>query len=350
MTSFVPSFHVNKANTYLMIKKLVDQIFVWVWPVFCFCVPLFANDLDNLINCLESVPSAETSVYQLRDNQGRSMDCLKVWSMNHGEYMAIYHSFKEGVFSVRLARSKNLLDWQFLVCLDEHASQPNIWQSANGPFIAAYEKDAPNSCWIKLRFYPDYAHLIQAKFSAEYDIQRTLAPTAEGTPSFESVRLIDNQIDQSEIHLRFHYYKRAEVDRLAEGRLTNFRQWEAKPLDQINRQIKKQGSSGNFGDRDKFNWKEKFYYLQEVQKTAGDWTSWQVFLCDSGGMPSRKLSIQSHHGSVSYSNPNISWVRNVEGENKLVVTLFLPSEGNAPKESGQLLYVLDPTKFSKATP
>ena len=85
-----------------------------------------------------------------------------------------------------------------------------------------------------MRFYADFDSRCEADFAAEYDIQRSLGPTAEGTPSFDSVKLGSNQLSQSEIELRFHYYKDAKVDRLAVGRLVDFRSWQAHPSDQIN--------------------------------------------------------------------------------------------------------------------
>ncbi len=295
------------------------------WTGFLMCVffrPVSAANLPDLINHLESVPSAEAYVYQLKDDQDRAMDCLKILSTTQGQYMGISHSFQDGFFSVRLSHSKNLIDWQFLGVLDQHASQPNIWLTENGAYIVAYEKDTPNSCWIRLRFYPDLTHLRRAEFSAERDIQRALAPTAEGTPSFESVKLVNNQLNQSEIHLRFHYYKRAKVDRLAEGQLINFCCWKAKPLDAINRQLEKEWASGNFGDRDKFNWQGQAYYLQEVQKKLYDWSSWRIALCDADGMPLKELSIETHHGSSSYANPNISWIKNEKGEKTCCYAVF----------------------------
>ena len=102
--------------------------------------PVSAANLPDLINHLESVPSAEAYVYQLKDDQDRTMDCLKILSTTQGQYMGISHSFQDGIFSVRLSHSKNLIDWQFLVVLDQHASQPNIWLTENGAYIVAYEK------------------------------------------------------------------------------------------------------------------------------------------------------------------------------------------------------------------
>ena len=87
------------------------------------------------------------------------------------------------------------------------------------------------------------------------------------------------------------------------------------------------GASGNFGDQDKFNWNNQTFYLQEVQQQPREWNSWRILLASADGMPIKQLSIKTHHSSVA--NPNISWISD-NGQSKLVVTLFLPLEGNSP--------------------
>ena len=137
------------------------------------------------------------------------------------------------------------------------------------------------------------------------------------------------------------------MDRLAKGTLTNFESWRAECSEQINVELEKRGSAGNFGDRDKFMWNGKSFYLQEVQHRRGDWSSWRVFLCDDRGMPIKRLSINTHSESTAFANPTATWVTDSMGRGKLVVTLFLPSEGNSPKEAGELIYVIDPSRKMK---
>ena len=182
-------------------------------------------ELEHLIKVLESVPNSETYVYQLRDDQQKTMDCLKVFQRAEGQYIGVSHSLQNGVFGIQLSRSDGLLNWTYANTLDIHAPQANIWPTENGAHLLAYEKDAPNSFWIRLRFYADFDSFCEVDFAAEYDIQQSLGPTAEGKPSFDSVKLASNQLSQSEIDLRFHYYKDAEVDRLAIGRLVGSRLW-----------------------------------------------------------------------------------------------------------------------------
>lgn len=300
-------------------------------------------DKDGLVRQLEDVSGAKLQVYTLRDDRGQGMDCLKVFqpATAAGTYYGVYHNFQAGVLVTHVARSTDLVQWTHLTALDEHASQPAIHGCDNGGYLLAYEHDEPNSVWIRLRYYDSLEHLLAAKFQRQFDIQRTLAPTAEGTPSFESVEIGPEGLTQSQIQLRFHYYKDGDVDQLATGTLVNFSQWQAEADTELNRTLADQGWRGNLGDRDKFTWREQTYYLQETQQTRGDWGSWRLCLCDHRGHPLQPLAIRTEQGSTAFSNPHATWVRNVTDQRLLVVTLFLHSRGNPPAERGVLLYVIE---------
>ncbi len=307
---------------------------------------VIAADTRALIRHLESVPAASIHTYRLRDNKGRSMDCLKMFQPSGSQSLTVYgvyHSREKGVFSLHLARSKDLLKWTHLAVLDRHASQGTIRKCDNGAYLTAYEKDAPNSCWIRLRHYKNLHDLSSGTFERQFDIPRTLAPTAEGTPSFEHVQLKQNRLDTSEIRIRFHYFKDTRTDQLAQGTLTNFKSWSAAPSDAINAELVKRKWLGNLGDRDRFTWDGGVFYLQEVQRKRGDWSSWRICLCNERGMPISTLSIRTHSKSTAFSNPNATWITAQSGRKLLVVTLFLPSEGSAPSEAGTLLYGFQPT-------
>lgn len=327
-----------------------------VWSIGLFAVFNFAahDDVELLIHRLQSVSESELHVYKLKDDRGRGMDCLKVFqpavAPQAGVYYGVYHNYQQGVLVSHLARSKDLVTWTHLVELDKNASQPAIHSCDNGGFLLAYEHDEPNSVWIRIRYYEDLAALIAGQFQRQCDIPRTLAPTAEGTPSFESVRLGNAGIASSEIELRFHYYWNMDVDQLASGTLTNFESWEAEPARDLNSAMREQDWRGNLGDRDKFHWKNQTYYLQEIQRIKGDWSSWRLGLCDAQGRLLQPLKIQTHQGSTAFSNPHITWVRDSNEQAKIVVTLFLHSNGNPPEERGVLLYVIDPAESLKRLP
>jgi len=55
-------------------------------------------------------------------------------------------------------------------------------------------------------------HLLQGIYFDQFDIPRTLAPSAEGTPSFEFVNMDGDDPFNSKIRLRFHFFKGAEAD------------------------------------------------------------------------------------------------------------------------------------------
>lgn len=302
--------------------------------------PLLANEPAELIAGLEGATNPQTRVFQLRDNKGHGLDCLEVFQACHPKkpgYYGISHSLKNGVLSLHLTHSTDLHTWVHLAELDQNGSQGTMHQTADGAFLLAYEKDAPNSCWLRLRSYPDLAALSEGKFDSEYDIPRSLAPTAEGTPSFEKVEIKNGDLSQSQITLRFHYYQDAHVDQLARGTLTNFKGWKATPSAKLNQAFQKLGGKGNLGDRSKFSWQGQNYYLQEVQSTRLDWGSWGIFLCDQDGLPLQKIEIQTPGKSTPFSNPSVTKVLSPDGKPLLILSAFLHRKGSAPQEVGQIL-------------
>ncbi len=269
------------------------------------------------------------------------MDCLEVFQPNKRfELLGVYHTLKKGAFSVHLAKSQDLKKWTHLAELDSHGSQASIHETKDGSFLMAYEKDAPNSCWIRIRHYKNRAALTQGKFSQEIDIPRTLAPTAEGTPSFESVTIPNGDLSKSTIKLRFHFYQNARVDQLASGTLTNFKNWKATPSHKLNTDFKKLGGLGNLGDRDLFQWNGKTYYVQEIQGKVGDWGSWGIYLCDAKGKPLKKLAFKTPKNATAFSNPSVSSIHLLTGEAKLIFSSYIHSRGTKPGEKGQFVSLI----------
>jgi len=300
-----------------------------------------SSNWKELARTLEDIPKAELHQFGLRDDDGRTMDCLEVIQPSKRlELLGFYHTFKNGAFSVHLAKSKDFNKWTHVTELDSHASQASIHQAKDGSFLMAYEKDAPNSCWIRIRHYENRAALTLGKFTKEIEIPRSLAPTAEGTPSFESVIIPDGNLSKSTIKLRFHFYKNARVDQLASGTLTNFKNWKATPSQKLNAAFKKLGGLGNLGDRDPFKWNGEKYYLQEIQGKVGDWGSWGIYLCDREGMPLKKLAFKTPRNATAFSNPSVSSIRTLTGEEQLLFSSFIHSRGTKPGEKGQVFSLI----------
>ena len=293
-----------------------------------------------LSNALESIDKAPLAVFGLRDDGGRSMDCLEVIQLNETIF-GLYHARRDGVFSVHLARSEDLRTWTHVTRLDDHASQASAVALGQAGILVAYEKDAPNSCWLRLRSYPDLDAWVAGDHEKEFDVPRTLAPTAEGTPSIERVDWDSGSAIPNRIDLRFHYFRQVRVDRAAYGSLTMWKDWSSKPLSRVNGAFEDLGIRGNLGDRTRFRWGNTLYYLQEAQNFRGDWRSWGIYLCDESGIPLKRLNIRTPKGSMAFANASASWIVDSARGRRLVVTLFLPGEGAQPGESGSALYAID---------
>ena len=304
----------------------------------------FSEEALTLSNRLEDTKAAKLLIFKLRDNEDHGMDCLDVFqphSTKNGTSFGVSHSLRNGVFSVHLSDSTDLRNWKHVIELDQHGSQATVHETDDGTFLLAYEKDAPNSCWIRLRSYSDLDALRSGRHDHEIDLPRTLAPTAEGTPSFEKVDIENGNLATSNIQLRFHYFKYARVDQLASGTLINFKKWKATPSRKLNQAFIKLGADGNIGDRSKFIWKDKSYYLQEVQGTRRDWGTWGLFLCDSNGLPLKRLDLKTPGHSTAFANATVSRIKDKSGQELLVFTAFLHSKGSSPLESGQMLLAFD---------
>ena len=299
------------------------------------------NPPASLLSLLSQVTNAPLHRYQARDDSGRTLDCLQIVEIAPADYLGVYHTLKNGAFQLHLGHSTNLLHWSHHTVLDEASSQGALWRGPKGDFLLAYEVNVPDAVVMRLRHYPDRAALEQARFDRTLDLPRTLAPTAEGTPSFERVELGDD-LATSRIDLRLHYYRNQRVDRAARGTLLGFTNWSARTEAVIDTALARHGVRGNIGDRSHFRFQDRDYLLQEGQLRPNDWTSWRIYLLEPSAKPlvAHEVPIHTHGGSKSFANPSITRLRDPNGRWCYVVTLFLPSQGNARGEAGCLIYVV----------
>lgn len=293
----------------------------------------------RLVALLTNVPNATAHRYRATDEHGRTLDCLKIIELGPGDYLGVYHTLRDREFQLHLGRSTNLLHWSHRAVLDQRASQGAIWHGPRGDFLLAYEVNVPKAVIIRLRHYANLDALLNARFDREFDLPRTLAPTAEGTPSFERVQL-EGDLATSRIDLRIHYYLEQKVDRAARGTLLGFTNWTARPDPEIDETLYGYGVQGNIGDRDEFRFAGRKFLIQEGQFRPGDWATWEIYLIDEADMNAVPLRVRTHGGSRSFANPNVTRLRDPAGKWCLAVTLFLPSQGNARGEAGTLIYVV----------
>jgi len=86
---------------------------------------------------IEDVTSATAYRYGAHDDQGSTLDALKVIPSPGGGYLGVYHTLSAGVFVTKLAVSSDLLHWTHVVDLEPHASQPTIAALSDGGFLVA---------------------------------------------------------------------------------------------------------------------------------------------------------------------------------------------------------------------
>jgi hypothetical protein len=301
----------------------------------------------TLRTVIEGVTHATASRYGAKDDLGTSLDTLKIISDPEGGYLGVYHGQRQGVFVVQLARSKDLLSWTHVADLDVHASQPTIAAISGGGFLLADERDSgcggtgPGGNCLAFRHYASIAALLAGVADRSFQAPRTLSRCAEGTPDIRSVRLRPD-VGHSTIAIGFHYFRQCRVDRQAEGVLRDFSSWSARVDRRANRVLEAFRPGGNIGDRDSALMPGSVFSIHEVQFRKQDFGSWRVFLYDhtreKAARKATRLRIRTRDGSTAFANPTFTVLSSPRGRPALVVTLFLPSEGAARTEGGELVY------------
>ncbi len=269
------------------------------------------------------------------------MDTLKIITNPVGGYLGVYHTAD----NVNLATSIDLLNWTFLRTLDAQATQPTIVALPTGGFLTAaeYNNQAGSGGRLRVRHYANLPALLAGRCNRERTLKRSLSACNEGTPNIYSVWL-NPDIDHSIIDLGFHYQRHCDLDRQARGRLTNFRTWtaagdhSADDLLSAAAAARSRVVSGNIGDRDTVVFDNVRYTVYEVQYSKNDFASWRLYLRNWQTGAATQLPVSTHGGSTAFANPTVSNVISPSGQPSVVATLFVPSEGAAAGEAGQLVY------------
>jgi hypothetical protein len=291
--------------------------------------------------------TAATFRANVRDNLGNGMDALDVIAAPPslgvpGRYIGVSHTLVAGVFRTKLATSDDLVIWTYRADLDSHASQPTITALPDGGFVLAVERDRPDPQWVSvnnlvLRHYASWAALVAGAFDREVDLPRSLAPTAEGTPGLDVRRW--NGIDDSEIAIRFHYFKDINVDRQASGVLTNFSAagWAPQPDAAVNSLFVSLGTRGNLGDRADLLFEGHAFAVLEAQSIKSDFGSWRFYLYDRERNEARLLALRLPAGSYALGNPTVRQLTGPTGLPLLFISGFAFSQGSGPGEAGQFI-------------
>ncbi|MBA3747655.1 MAG: hypothetical protein H0W96_09225, partial [Solirubrobacterales bacterium] len=294
--------------------------------------------------------------------------------------VGVYHAPGNGRFNVHVASSQDLVEWTRHATLDEDASQATISALPGGAVLVAYEKttlldllaraplpeglgdplqviDGPlNRIRVRFRYYRSVDALLLGQHSRQFTAPRSLAKTAEGTPSITKAILRRGLTSRSRIEVGFHYFAdtngdgKPDLDRLATGVLTDFDTWEtrARPdFDDDFLQITARHPgfdappSASIGDRDQVIFDGVRLELQEAQYIPGDYASWRVFLADPRTRAARPLEVVTGGRSRSFGNPTVTALTSPSGKPALFVSMYVFSEGAARSEAGPLLYYVE---------
>ncbi|MGB1520887.1 MAG: hypothetical protein ACPHDL_12220, partial [Limisphaerales bacterium] len=161
---------------------------------------------DGALEVAESARHA----YGLRDDTGRTMDALQVVEHPQQGYLGVYHTLEDGVFRANLARSNDLMRWQFVRGIGGlRTAMPSIYGTSNLGFLVAFEaSDAAGEIHLHFDAYANFSDLESGRPLRGFDAPILLSSTsvkAEGTPCIESV-FLDPDWDHSLVELSFHYF------------------------------------------------------------------------------------------------------------------------------------------------
>jgi hypothetical protein len=249
---------------------------------------------------------------------------------------------------VKLATSNDLLDWTFRMDLAAHGSQPTIAALADGGYVVAYESNTdctglgrwPHRSCLRFLYYASFPALLSATASRTFRAPRTLSRCNEGTPSLQALRLAPD-IDHSTISVAFHYHRDCAVDRQARGTLQDFRTWSTRAVPGLDRALEAFGIRGNIGDRDGIVYRGTSYTILEGERVHHVWSSWRCFVEDGSSGEIVELDLRTSGNSPACANPTLTLVDAPGGGSAIVVAVFIPVEGAAPGEAGELLYYID---------
>jgi hypothetical protein len=289
----------------------------------------------ELHRLIEDVPGADAYRYGARDSAGRSMDTAKIVADPAGGYLAVYHTYLADVPHVSLATSTDLLTWTFRRELGTQASQAAITGLSDGGFLVVWEQEPANH--VAFLYYPSRTALFAGAAARRFDAPRTLSTCSEGTPNIYSAVLAPD-IAHSTIDVGGHYHWNCDVDREQRGTLTNFATWRTGAQPEFDNALLYWGSCGNIGDRDAFTYRGFPYGVVEGQGIRDDFGSWRSFVYDYQTGNAEPLAMRTHRGSTAFANPAATILTGPAGTRVIVVSMFVPTEGAAAGESGELVY------------
>jgi hypothetical protein len=282
---------------------------------------------------IENVSAATAYRYGLTDDRGHVMDASKIiWIPEAEAFAAVYHSgsASDPALDAHLATSRDLMSWTWRVELASDASMPTIRAASDGGYVVAWDPTAEGVFTAPvLDYYATWDDVLADVPTKTFAIQLSLSTCGEGTVNLYAA-------SSSSVDYGFHLYDECEVDRQGHG-TSDWTTSTATRETRIDDAVLVYGATGGIGDRDAIQFRGTDLTLVEVQEILGDWTTFRVYLYDPTTGTAGPLDIRSHHGARSFTNPTIEQIK-VDGQQAILVTLFVPQEGAEDAETGELIY------------
>jgi hypothetical protein len=304
----------------LTIKKLVQLGHSWYLP----------KKYNSLIN-FDNSSSLERSKFKLKDDLERPMNVIKIVetkedTLNSFLYLGVYHvTITEDNFNLQLAGSNDLFNWRFITEIDHNAHQGDIVKWNDGYLIAYEEDKIQGANNIALKYYANYDHLISNHYTFEKHLNTSIHSfRVEGTPDIR--HFTGENPTNGSILIGFHYHD-GTVDKLAMGVLKNGCIWTTWKDSFAEGNLRDMSFKGNIGSRKGFKYQGELLTLQEARFVKNDWSSWKIMLGLNGFYT--EVLISTPKKSTSFANPSITKINN----NKYVISLFVPTEGNHYSEN-----------------
>lgn len=290
---------------------------------------------QDLASAICNVPA--DAQYGLHDSAGNSMDTVKVIETSSTpKYVAVYHNCSTNPCHVLLATSSDLRSWTFKRTLETDGSQPAIKMiNSDKSYLLAYEGSVSH---LVVVHYSSLANLLAGVSDFRKDIADNLG-SCEGTPNIYSP-VTYSGMSSSVIHIGFHY-SNCSADQEATGTLTNGSAWCDSVSSWLNTAIRNAGAAGKIGDRDAVWHGGRLYDLLEANTSSVfSFANWRLYLYGFTEGSAVQVPVHTAGGSTAFANPAVTGLTGPDGTKKLVVSIFIPSEGAATGESGELFYTV----------
>jgi hypothetical protein len=242
-----------------------------------YSAPTIDEARTELLGYVGDVTKAHGYRYQATDDQGHSMDTVKIIQIAEtGEFAAVYHWTNDQTqgFTTSLATSNDLLEWTWRVDLSGDGSQPTIKAASDGGYVVAWEVGVTDDIHIRLSYYPSWDGLLSGRAAKVFDAERQLPGCAEGTPNLYSA-------SSTTVDFGLHFFRDCRTDTQARG-TTDWVTWNAVEQPLLDRAAYLQGYRGHVGDRDLVEFRDHEFTFLEAQFTPDDWGTFRILVYDEG--------------------------------------------------------------------